>query len=195
MNAVTAMRRYWTWLAYVFLLTCNRRADRQAQALQMDHTRAPDLASLQGTVSACASTRTTTLHTGAGSITNRCAAGHHSTITNRMSGVWACTLTPPKASISIYHRQHAQAEQDAKLHFDRAKHSLLGLPYCRFCRCRMGTWQSLTKHVTQGMCLRIKMATAVNQPLESPMGGHRTRRSSGPSSTTGGRHSPQKTRQ
>ena len=65
------------------------------------------------------------------------------------------------------HRQHPEVEQASKLRFSRAKHSLFGLPYCRFCRSRLGSWPALTKHVTQGWCLRIKLAVGKGQSLES----------------------------
>ena len=64
------------------------------------------------------------------------------------------------------HRQHADVEQASKIQFNRAAHSLFGLPYCRFCRKRLGTWQSLTKHITQGTCLRVKLAVGLGQSIE-----------------------------
>ena len=64
------------------------------------------------------------------------------------------------------HRQHAHVEQEAKIAFDRSKHSLFGLPFCRFCRTRKSSWQSLTKHITQGMCLRLKAAFAKHQTID-----------------------------
>ena len=64
------------------------------------------------------------------------------------------------------HHKHAHVEQAAKISFDRSKHSLFGLPFCRFCRTRKQDWQSLTKHVTQGACLRLKTAFAQNQTID-----------------------------
>ena len=61
------------------------------------------------------------------------------------------------------HRKHPEIEQAAKIPFSRQHHSLFGLPYCRFCRQRLGNWQALRKHVTQGMCLRLKQAFAQQQ--------------------------------
>ena len=64
------------------------------------------------------------------------------------------------------HRKHADVEQASKIKFNRATHSLFGLPYCRFCRKRLGTWQSLTKHITQGTCLRVKLAVGMGQSID-----------------------------
>ena len=61
------------------------------------------------------------------------------------------------------HQRHPEVEQASKIRFQRSEHSLFGLPFCRFCRSRQGTWDALIKHVTQGMCLRIKLATSQKQ--------------------------------
>ncbi|CAE7331161.1 unnamed protein product, partial [Symbiodinium sp. KB8] len=56
--------------------------------------------------------------------------------------------------------QHAEINQSSKLDFNKALHSLFGLPFCRFCRQRLHDWNSLAKHVSMGMCLRIKSLVA-----------------------------------
>ena len=58
--------------------------------------------------------------------------------------------------------QHAELNRISKIAFVRSKHSLFGLPYCRFCRARCYNWQSLEKHIAEGGCPRIKEAFAVN---------------------------------
>ena len=67
------------------------------------------------------------------------------------------------------HRRHPEIEQASKIQFKRSEHSLFGLPFCRFCRSRQGTWSALIKHVTQGMCLRIKLAMCRSQTIDQLM--------------------------
>ena len=67
------------------------------------------------------------------------------------------------------HRSHPEIEQASKIQFKRSEHSLFGLPFCRFCRSRQGTWSALIKHVTQGMCLRIKLAMCRSQTIDQLM--------------------------
>ena len=62
--------------------------------------------------------------------------------------------------------KHSQLNQDAKHVFVRSKHSLFGLPYCRFCRGRSWDWQALEKHVTEGACPRIKACIAQGSTVE-----------------------------
>ena len=50
--------------------------------------------------------------------------------------------------------------------FDRAQHCLYGTPTCRFCRQRLTDWQSMRKHLTQGMCPALKTTFASGQTLE-----------------------------
>ena len=57
-------------------------------------------------------------------------------------------------------QKHADINQSAKLEFNKAKHSLFGLPFCRFCRQRLHDWNSLAKHVSMGMCSRVKSMIA-----------------------------------
>ena len=56
--------------------------------------------------------------------------------------------------------KHASINKAAQLAFNKARHSLFGLPFCRFCRQRMHDWSSLSKHVSMGMCLRVKAMIA-----------------------------------
>ena len=67
------------------------------------------------------------------------------------------------------HQRHPEVEQASKIEFRRSEHSLFGLPFCRFCRCRQGTWSALIKHITQGMCLRLKIASSQQQTMEQLM--------------------------
>ena len=57
-------------------------------------------------------------------------------------------------------QQHADINKSAQLAFNKAQHSLFGLPFCRFCRQKMHDCNSLTKHVSMGMCLRVKSMVA-----------------------------------
>ena len=86
----------------------------------------------------------------------------------------ACTICgqifPTAAGLHQHvHQRHPEIEQAASMDFRRDKHSLFGLPYCRFCHHRLGSWQMLTKHITQGMCLRIKLALGQGQSIEQLM--------------------------
>ena len=56
--------------------------------------------------------------------------------------------------------QHRDTNAMAKLSFNKAVHSLFGLPFCRFCRQRMFDWSSLAKHITTGTCSVIKSMVA-----------------------------------
>ncbi|CAE6920896.1 unnamed protein product [Symbiodinium sp. CCMP2592] len=64
------------------------------------------------------------------------------------------------------HQKHPEVAKASSIDFVREQHSLFGLPYCRFCRHRMKSWQTLTKHVTQGMCLRLKTAIGQGQTIQ-----------------------------
>ncbi|CAE7684233.1 unnamed protein product [Symbiodinium necroappetens] len=61
--------------------------------------------------------------------------------------------------------KHPDLNKAARIHFNRAEHSLFGLPFCRFCRVRCGDWHALEKHTTQGMCMRLKQGFAANLSL------------------------------
>ena len=78
-------------------------------------------------------------------------------------GVYLCTKSGLDQHI---HRKHPELEIQARIDFDRAKHCLHGAPICRFCRCRMADWQSMRKHLTQGMCSSIKASMAAGATLE-----------------------------
>ena len=65
------------------------------------------------------------------------------------------------------HQKHPEVAAAASINFRREEHSLFGLPHCRFCRVRMGSWQMLTKHIRQGMCIRIKEAIGRGVDIES----------------------------
>ena len=52
--------------------------------------------------------------------------------------------------------KHPEIHQLAKQPFDRARHALFGLPFCRFCRERQYSWQVLEKHISCGMCPTVK---------------------------------------
>ena len=67
------------------------------------------------------------------------------------------------------HRQHPEVEQAASMDFRRDKHSMFGLPQCRFCHTRMSSWQTLTKHITQGFCLRVKLAIGQGHTIDQLM--------------------------
>ena len=64
------------------------------------------------------------------------------------------------------HQKHPLLEQQARIEFDRAKHCLHGTPTCRFCKVRCSDWQSMRKHLTQGMCAVVKAAFAKGESLE-----------------------------
>ncbi|CAE7914353.1 unnamed protein product [Symbiodinium necroappetens] len=64
------------------------------------------------------------------------------------------------------HKKHLELEKQAQIVFDRAQHCLYGTPTCRFCRQRLTDWQSMRKHLTQGMCPALKTAFASGQTLE-----------------------------
>ncbi|CAE7590378.1 Pol [Symbiodinium sp. CCMP2456] len=65
--------------------------------------------------------------------------------------------------------KHPELNQRAKISFNRRDHALFGLPYCRFCRARVCDWNALAKHVTQGMCLRLKNGFAQAKTLDEIM--------------------------
>ena len=64
------------------------------------------------------------------------------------------------------HKKHPELEKQAQIVFDRSKHCLYGTPTCRFCRQRLTDWQSMRKHLTQGMCPTLKSAFAQGKTLD-----------------------------
>ena len=72
---------------------------------------------------------------------------------------------PPSLHKHI-HAKHPELNISSRIKFNRAEHSLFGLPFCRFCRVRCGDWHALEKHATQGMCLRLKQGFAANRALQ-----------------------------
>ena len=63
-------------------------------------------------------------------------------------------------NMHIQHR-HPHIHQEAKLAFSKERHSLFGLPHCRFCRSRLHDWRSLARHVATGTCPRLKEFAAL----------------------------------
>ncbi|CAE7557893.1 unnamed protein product [Symbiodinium sp. CCMP2592] len=64
------------------------------------------------------------------------------------------------------HQRHPDVEIKARMDFDRSKHCLYGAPICRFCHQRCGDWQSMRKHLTQGMCTAVKAAVASGETTQ-----------------------------
>ena len=55
-----------------------------------------------------------------------------------------------------FNSRHPEIHQLSKQKFDRVRHSLFGLPVCRFCRERQFSWQVLSQHISYGMCPVVK---------------------------------------
>ena len=69
---------------------------------------------------------------------------------------WACPLCDSSfrtaAALKI-HAQRTHGHRDAPQHlFDRAQHSLGGLPTCRYCHKQFSRWQTLAHHINHMAC-------------------------------------------
>ena len=61
-----------------------------------------------------------------------------------------------RQSLNMHFNSRHPEIQLSKQKFDRARHSLFGLPVCRFCRERQFSWQVLSQHISCGMCPVVK---------------------------------------
>ncbi|OLQ13651.1 Retrovirus-related Pol polyprotein from type-2 retrotransposable element R2DM [Symbiodinium microadriaticum] len=53
-------------------------------------------------------------------------------------------------------KKHPDIVHRSKLVFDRERHTLFGIPMCRFCHMRLHDWSSITKHIQDGHCSWVK---------------------------------------
>ena len=56
--------------------------------------------------------------------------------------------------------QRKETHENAKVTYVKSKHSIFGIPMCKFCLKLQCDWQSLEKHITMGGCLAKKAAFA-----------------------------------
>ena len=63
-------------------------------------------------------------------------------------------------------RRHAEVHMSSKISFDRAKHTVDGLPKCVFCLTLLGDMQAMEKHLAAGGCSVVKQAVAGGHDLE-----------------------------
>ena len=62
--------------------------------------------------------------------------------------------------------QHKETRENAKVTYIKSKHSIFGIPMCKFCLKLQGDWQSLEKHITMGGCFAVKAALANGTSVE-----------------------------
>ena len=76
-----------------------------------------------------------------------------------------CAVECPQCGIAFGTREglaqhlrlkHPELADLARIPFDRAVHSLHGIPVCRFCHTRLHDWSSLSKHLGGGHCGCVK---------------------------------------
>ena len=76
-----------------------------------------------------------------------------------------CVVECPECGLSFGTREglaqhlrlrHPELANLARIPFDRAVHSLHGIPVCRFCHVRLHDWSSLSKHLSGGNCGWVK---------------------------------------
>ena len=76
-----------------------------------------------------------------------------------------CVVECPECGLSFGTREglaqhlrlrHPALANLARIPFDRAVHSLHGIPVCRFCHVRLHDWSSLSKHLSGGNCGWVK---------------------------------------
>ena len=90
----------------------------------------------------------------------------------------ACEIACPECGVYFGSREglaqhlrkkHPETADRARIDFDRAKHSLFGIPMCRFCQSRLHDWSSLSKHLQDGNCAWVKEKVATGySPSELP---------------------------
>ena len=62
--------------------------------------------------------------------------------------------------------KHETTHEEAKVQYIKSKHSLFGIPMCKFCLNVHCDWHSLEKHITMGGCMAIKTAIAKGSAVE-----------------------------
>ena len=81
----------------------------------------------------------------------------------------ACEIACPECGVYFGSREglaqhlrkkHPEIADRARIDFDREKHSLFGIPMCRFCHSRLHDWSSLSKHLQDGNCAWVKEKVA-----------------------------------
>ena len=141
-----------------------QRAQQQARSLNRDTHRAADLrASEDARCSQIQDQLTGLLHVG---LQRNIVQVHPKEAAHLDCPVCGVTFATASGLHQHLHSRHPEVAKAASIDFVREDHSLFGLPYCRFCRTRLASWQTLTKHITQGMCLRIKMAVGSGQSMQ-----------------------------
>ena len=140
------------------------RAQRQVQLLLQDAARDHDLrqAELQQAMVIHSELEQLSLH-GTPSMLTPVNAQH---VTQLPCPVCGISFDGVRSLHMHIQAKHPDLNVAARIRFNRAEHSLFGLPFCRFCRVRCTDWHSLEKHATQGMCIRLKQGFAENKTLE-----------------------------
>eukprot|EP00439_Symbiodinium_sp_Y106_P077393 s432_g16.t1 len=149
------------------LLHLERRVERQEWTMTQDQARAPELRCYEEHRQRHIQQQIQALRERG--FSQQLTMEDPSAIVQLPCPVCGLYFATPEGLHQHLHERHPEIEQAAKIPFNRAQHSLFGLPYCRFCRCRQGSWQSLIKHVTQGACLRIKDAVSRQQTIDQLM--------------------------
>ena len=62
--------------------------------------------------------------------------------------------------------QHKETHENAKVTHVKSKHSIFGIPMCKFCLKLQCDWQSPEKHITMGGCFAVKAAIASGTSME-----------------------------
>ena len=126
-----------------------QRAQQQARSLNRDTHRAADLrASEDARCSQIQDQLTGLLHVG---LQRNIVQVHPKEASHLDCPVCGVTFATASGLHQHLHSRHPEVAKAASIDFVREDHSLFGLPYCRFCRTRLASWQTLTKHITQGM--------------------------------------------
>ena len=69
---------------------------------------------------------------------------------------WACPfcedMFPTQAALKVHAQRTHQHTDRVDITFNKARHSVGGLPTCRFCDKQFSRWQTLAQHITQNRC-------------------------------------------
>ena len=69
---------------------------------------------------------------------------------------WACPfcedMFPTQAALKVHAQRTHQHTDRVDITFNKARHSVGGLPTCRFCEKQFSRWQTLAQHITQNRC-------------------------------------------
>ena len=77
-----------------------------------------------------------------------------------LSGVWSILWLAGRPITMHIKSKRREIHEGAKVRYSKSKHSMFGIPMCKFCLQMQCDWQSLEKHITMGGCACITSALA-----------------------------------